>query len=379
MSVTISKIEPILVSQTLDEPFYFSQWEYQKRTICLVKITTNTGLVGWGEGYGPFGVVKAAIEFFQPFILGMNALEHETVWQEMYRRSLDFARKGTFMAGLSAIDIALWDIKGNYFELPICSLLGGQKSKFIKPYATGLYFTHGGDLMQKLIDEAKIYKNQGFQALKMKVGLGIKQDVEHVKAVRKAIGENMELMIDSNHAYSLKEALELARKVEDQNIAFFEEPVSPEFYHQYAEMRLRISIPIAGGECEYLRHGFKTLLDSKSVDIIQPDIAAAGGITELKKIADMAETYGVEVIPHSWGTGIAIHAAMHLIGNLNANPGRMNNAIPMMELDRTENALRDVLIKPLIIPDKNGLLQVPTKPGLGIEVDEIALEKYIIH
>ena len=93
----------------------------------------------------------------------MNALEHETVWQEMYRRSLDFARKGTFMAGLSAIDIALWDIKGKYFGLPICSLLGGQKSKFIKPYATGLYFTHGGDLMQKLIDEAKIYKTQGFQ------------------------------------------------------------------------------------------------------------------------------------------------------------------------------------------------------------------------
>ena len=95
----------------------------------------------------------------------MNALEQETVWQVMYRRSLDFARRGTFMSGLSAIDIALWDIKGKYFGLPICSLLGGQKTKFIKPYATGLYFTHGGDLKQKLTKEAKIYKNQGFQGL----------------------------------------------------------------------------------------------------------------------------------------------------------------------------------------------------------------------
>ena len=127
-------------------------------------------------------------------------------------------------------------------------------------------------MKQKLVDEAIVYKNQGFRALKMKVGMTIEKDVEHVQAVRKAIGNDMELMIDSNHAYSLKEAVELARRVEDQNIGFFEEPISPEFYGQYSELRLRTSIPIAGGECEYLRHGFKTLLENKSVDIIQVQI-----------------------------------------------------------------------------------------------------------
>ena len=116
----------------------------------------------------------------------MNALEHENVWQVMYRRSLDFARRGVFLAGLSAIDIALWDIKGKYFGLPIVALLGGQKFPHIKPYATGLYFTHGGnaaDLKQKLVDEAMLYKRQGFKALKMKVGLSLAQDVEHVQGV----------------------------------------------------------------------------------------------------------------------------------------------------------------------------------------------------
>ena len=191
----------------------------------------------------------------------------------MYRRSLDFARSGTFLAGLSAIDIALWDIKGKHLGLPIHTLLGGQKHAKILPYATGLYFTRTVNLTSKLIDEALTYAKQGFRAIKMKVGLGVEQDLEHVQAIRKAIGPDIKLMIDSNHAFSYKEALDLARKLEDQNIAFFEEPVSPEYYEQYAQLRQQTSIPIAGGECEYLRFGFRRLLEQKSVDIIQVSIS----------------------------------------------------------------------------------------------------------
>ena len=140
----------------------------------------------------------------------MNALEHEVIWQEMYRRSLDFARSGTFLAGLSAIDIALWDIKGKHFGLPIHTLLGGKKSHKIMPYATGLYYTRTSDLKSKLVNEAEVYAKQGFKAIKMKVGLGVEQDVEYVKAVRDAIGPEIKLMVDSNHAFSLKEALEVS-------------------------------------------------------------------------------------------------------------------------------------------------------------------------
>lgn len=371
----ITKIEPFVVSQQLEEPFHFSQWEYQSRTICLVKITTEDGTYGWGEGYGPANLVKAGIAFFAPFIMELNALDHEIAWQQMYLRSLDFARRGVLLAALSAIDIALWDIKGKHFNLPVSTLLGGRKNEYIKPYATGLYFSNGGDLKEKLVNEAISYKEQGFQGIKMKVGLGIAKDAEYVAAIRKAIGEEVELMIDSNHAYSLREAKQLCNRLNGLNISWFEEPVSPEHYSDYKQLRDTTHIPISGGECEYLRYGFLQLFQNLSVDIAQPDICAAGGITEVKKIAAMANTFGIEIVPHTWGTGVALHAAMHLISNLDIVPGRMHQSLPWMELDRTENALRDVLTEPLIVPEK-GLLQVPDKPGLGVDVNEEVLKEY---
>ena len=371
----ILKIEPVVVNQQLKKPFHFSQWEYQTRTICLVKITTEDGIFGWGEGYGPAGMVKAGIEFFTPFIIGMDALDHEVVWQHMYLRSLDYARRGVFLSALSAIDVALWDIKGKYMGRPVYQLLGGKKNEEIKPYATGLYFSQNRNLKSDLVEEALKYKEEGYLGIKMKVGLGIEKDTEYVTAIRKAIGDEVDLMIDSNHAYSMKEAIQLCVSLKDLNIAWFEEPVSPELYENYSQLRDKTDIPIAGGECEYLRHGFLQLFQHRSVDIAQPDICAAGGITEVKKIAAMANTFGIEVIPHSWGTGIALHAAMHLIANLDPNPGRMYQPAPWMELDRTENDLRDVLTGPPIVPE-NGMLGIPDMPGLGVEINEKALAKF---
>jgi D-galactarolactone cycloisomerase len=322
-------------------------------------------------------LVKAGIDFFTPFIMDLNALDHEIVWQQMYLRSLDYARRGVLLAALSAIDIALWDIKGKHFGLPVSALLGGRKTEDIKPYATGLYFSNGGDLKEKLVNEAISYKEQGFYGIKMKVGLGIARDAEYVTAIRKAIGEEVELMIDSNHAYSLKEAVQLCDKLEGLNISWFEEPVSPEHYTCYKQLREKTKIPIAAGECEYLRYGFLQLFQNQSVDIAQPDVCAAGGITEVKKIATLANTFGVELIPHSWGTGVALHAAMHLISNFDIVPGRMHQQLPWMELDRTENALRDVLTEPLIVPE-NGMLKVLDKPGLGVDINQEALTKFRI-
>lgn len=373
----IKSIEPIVVSQELNEAFHFSQWEYKSRTICLVKVTTENGTVGWGEGYGPAYLVKAAIEFFTPHITGKDALQHEVVWQEMYLRSLDYARKGVMLAGLSAIDISLWDIKGKHFGMPVSSLLGGRKSEYVQPYATGLYFSNGGDCLDRLVDEALEYKARGFKGIKMKVGLGIKRDVEFVSAIRKAIGDDVELMIDSNHAYSLNESIQLSNKLEHLNIYWFEEPLSPEHYDNYRQLRERTKIPISAGECEYLRYGFMQLFQSQSVEIAQPDIAAAGGLTEVKKIGTMANTFGVDLIPHTWGTGIAIHAAMHLLSNLDLVPGRMYKPLPWIELDQTENDLRDKLTRPLTSME-DGLIKVPDSPGLGIEVNEELIDEYRI-
>jgi D-galactarolactone cycloisomerase len=373
----IAKIEPFIVSQNLGQSFYFSQWEYCRRTICIVKITSDDGTYGWGEGYGPATMVKAGIDFFSKLIIGSDILNSEVIWQKMYLNSLDYARKGIMLSAISAIDIALWDIKGKLLNLPVSVLLGGKRREEILPYATGLYFTNGHHLTEKLVDEALKYKELGFKAIKMKVGLGVKEDTQNVIKVREAIGEDIALMIDSNHAFSLKEASQLASNLESLKIGWFEEPLSPELYDAHYELRKRTSIPIAGGECEYLRFGFLQLFEKKCVDIAQPDICAAGGLTEVRKIVSMAETFGVEVIPHTWGTGIALAAALHLISNLNFQPGRMSEPEPMVEFDRTENKLRDKLVQPefTIV---NGKLKVPDKPGLGVDVDINLLEEYML-
>ncbi len=373
----ISTIEPFVVSHKLNEMFYFSQWQYDTRTICLVKITCDDGTFGWGEGYGPAGVIKAGIEFLRELLIGRNPLETESIWQMMYLRSLDYARRGILLSALSAIDVALWDLKGKILGQPVSVLLGGRRRKSVRTYATGMYFTETESLPEKLSKEALGYKKQGFDAMKMKVGLNIEKDIENVKAVRQAIGPDVDLMIDSNHAYSLAEAIKLARAVEPYQISWFEEPVSPEYYSSYSQLRKVTSIPIAGGECEYLRFGFLNLFQQQCVDIAQPDICAAGGLTEVKRIADMAYTFGVDLVPHTWGTSIALSAALHFIANLDMVGGRLNAAEALMELDRTENPLRDELVQPTFSPE-NGHLQVPDEPGLGVNVDEKALKKYLL-
>lgn len=373
----IEKVEPFILNYELDNSFYFSQWEYKKRIICLVKVTADNGIYGWGEGYGPANIIKAGIEFFTPFLLNQDPQHHERLWRTMFLRSFDFARRGVFLSALSAIDVALWDLKGKLWNQPVSVLLGGRKRETVKAYATGMYFSNGADLAVKLAEEAASYKKEGFNAMKMKVGLGVKEDIKNIKAVREAIGPDVDLMIDANHAYSLKEAIQLALAVEQYNISWFEEPVSPENYDCYAELRTKTTIPIAGGECEHLCAGFLNLFQKRCVDIAQPDICAAGGLTEVKKIACLAELFGVEIVLHTWGSGIGIAAALQLLSNLDVTPGRLHEPELLLELDRTTNPLRDVLFIPHFNIEKD-IIRVPNSPGLGVDINEELFKRYLI-
>jgi len=371
----IERVETYIVEQQLEKPFYFSQWEYASRSVCLVKIVTKDGTYGWGEGYGPAGVVAAGIDFLAPLVIGEDPLHVETIWQKMHGRSFDFARSGVLVASLSAIDIALWDLRGKLIEQPVSILLGGRRRDKVKVYATGMYFTRDMNHPYDLATEAKMYVGQGFQAIKMKIGLGLKEDLQAVEAVRGAIGPNIELMVDSNHAYSRSEARALARLIEPLDITFFEEPLSPDDYRGYRELRHATDIPIAAGECEYLCTGFRELVENQCVDIAQPDICAAGGLTETKKIVALANTFGVNVIPHCWGTGIAFAAGLHLTSTLDFVPGRMREPEPVLEMDRTENPLRDVLTVPMF-QAIDGMVDVPDIPGLGVDVNQQLLKEF---
>ena len=369
METKITKVETYIVKDKLSQSFYFSQWKYSERCICLVKITDTNGQYGWGEGYGPASVLEAGIKLLKPLLIGENPLQNEVIWNKMHRKTLDYARKGVLIASISAIDIAVMDLKGKNLGLSVANLLGGYLRKKVQPYATGMYFSDLKNPSKNYQKEAEKYINMGFKAIKMKVGLGVKQDFQNVKLMREIIGDDIMLMIDSNHAYSYNEALSLAKKIEQFDISWFEEPLSPEYYEQYAELRKNTIIPIAGGECEYLRFGFLQLLKNKSLDILQPDICSCGGITEAKRIAALASSYGVPIVPHTWGSGIGIHVALQFIANLEPIPGRLVESPFLLEYDQTENRIRDYLTIPKI-EIKDGEIKIPNNPGLGVDVDE---------
>ena len=370
----ISTIIPYVLNEDLEKEFFFSQWEYSNRKICIVKIICDNGIVGWGEAYGPAPVVKESINYIKQNIIGMNPLESDVIWSTLFRRVHDYGRSGVFVSAISAIDIALWDIKGKYHKLPVSTLLGGSYREKIRPYATGLYFSDSKTLTDDLCNEALEYVNEGFKSIKMKVGLNLKDDIANVKAVRNAIGPDIELMIDSNHAYSYDEALKLSKKLEDQDIKWFEEPLSPEFYDQYSDFKSKSLIPVAAGECEYLRYGFQKLLDKNCVDFLQMDICSCGGLTEAKRISALSSTKGVKVIPHTWGSGIAFYTAVNFISNLEPMPGRLYMEDAYIEYDRTENKIRENIIIDKIIM-KDGYISVNDKPGLGVDVDETYLNE----
>jgi len=373
----IQRIEPFVVRHELREAFAFSQWEYRTREICLVRVTAEDGTYGWGEGYGPAQVVRAGIEFLAPLVVGRDPLAHELLWQALFRRSYDYARQGVLTAALSAVDVALWDLRGKRLGQPVSVLLGGRRRETVRAYATGMYFRDVPDLPAALAEEAAGYKAQGFDAVKMKVGLGLEPDEANIRAVRAALGPGVGLMIDANHAFSRREAAALARRVEPLDIGWFEEPLCPDDQDGYRELRAATPIPIAAGECEALRAGFLRLFRGHCVDIAQPDICAAGGLTEVKRIMDLAQSFGVPVCPHCWGTGIAVSAALHLLSTWEAVPGRRDPQEPWLELDRTENPLRDELVQPTIRPEQ-GRVPVPTAPGLGVDVDQVLLDQYLV-
>ncbi|MBR1196978.1 mandelate racemase/muconate lactonizing enzyme family protein [Bradyrhizobium sp. AUGA SZCCT0158] len=374
----ITDIRTHILQATLSQPFAYSRAWYDTRTAMLVEIETDGGLIGWGECYGPAAINSAVVKSVAPWLIGEDPLRTDFLWQTVYARLRDHGQKGVVIEGLSGIDIALWDIKGKHFGVPAHQLLGGRVRSEVQAYATGLYRRKSGDPQRYLAEEAAGYVAEGFKAVKLKVGFGVEEDAAVTRAVREAIGPGIALMVDANHAYDATAAIRLGRMIEPHDIGWFEEPVPPEDLAAYREVRSALSIPIAGGECEFTRFGFRDVLVSRAMDIIQPDTCAAGGLSECKKIADMAEAFGIRYNPHVWGTGIAIAASLQLLAVL---PTHTRSSLaplqPMLEFDRTEHPIRQAILK-RPIEHERGIVRVPDGPGLGVEVDREALARFAV-
>jgi D-galactarolactone cycloisomerase len=356
--------------------FAYSQAWYRARSAMLVEIETDDGRVGWGEAYGPAGPARAVVdELYAPRLIGRDPLESTVIWEELYALMRDHGRTGLPVAALSAVDIALWDLRGRAVGQPVARLLGGAFRTRLRAYATGLYRRDVPDQAAALAEEARGYAAEGFGAVKLKVGFGVEEDLRNVRAVREAIGPAVGLMVDANHAYDAMTAIRLGRLIEPFDIGWFEEPVVPESPDGYRDVRQALRIPIAGGEAEYTRFGFRELVARRCVDILQPDICGCGGFTEAMRIAALASAWGITVYPHVWGSAVGLAASLHLAAALPPNPAALVPGELWFELDRTENPFRESLAaEPL--KREGGVVQVPDGPGLGLEVDRAVLDRY---
>jgi D-galactarolactone cycloisomerase len=379
----IIDIETFRLETPLERPFAWSQYWTEKRTVGIVKITTDEGIVGWGEGCEGSSehVVK---DILKPLLIGQDPINRIGIWEKMFH-SLYNRNEVVGFGGsaISAIDIALWDIAGKYLNVPIHTLLGGKVRDEIAVYATGLYYTKEEfSNIEILLSEAKSYVDAGFLGMKTKIGrLPIEKDVARVKALRDEIGYDLRLMVDANQSYNAASAIRIAHKMESLDIMWFEEPVNAQDLEGYLQVKAGISMAISGGENLRTRYEFEKFLSNRAYDIAQPDVVNVGGITEMRNIAMTANSMGIQVNPHVWGSPIMIAASLHLTSTFpNCPPSGDPQPFtqqPVMEYDRTPSLIREG-ISNTEFTMKNGYLTVPSGPGLGVNIDEKALRKLSI-
>ena len=374
-STRIADVKAHVLEAKISQPFSWSFNRTDMRATCLVEIVAEDGTTGWGECFGPARLNAAIVSAYRPYLVGQDALAIEQHWQTLYNQFRDQGQKGLAITALSGVDIALWDLKGKHFEAPVHVLMGGPLRREVAAYATGTYRTDTGDPMQYILDEVRGYVKEGFGAVKLKIGFGAEKDIPLIRAVREAIGPRVGLMLDANHGYDAIEAIAVGRAVADCNIGWLEEPVVPDDLDSYVEVRRGQPIPVAGGECAFTRWGFREILARRAHDILQPDTCAAGGLSECKKIADMATAFGVRYVPHVWGTGVGLAAALQLLAVLPHTPPRHTPVEPLLEFDRSEHPFRQAVMT-AEIEHMRGIVRVPEGPGLGIEIDRAALDRF---
>ena len=371
----IAAIETFDLTCPLECPFGWSQGWLDQRSTMLVKVITDDGLVGWGEG----AAASLIDGLLAPLLIGQDPMDRAGLWERMFH-ALYNGNNAVGLAGsaLSALDIALWDLAGKVTGLPVCALLGGKVRDKVAVYATGLYYTEG-EFPDRLLDEARGYVAAGFKGMKTKVGgLSIAEDVARVRALRDAIGPDIHLMVDANEAYNATTAIRIGQKLADLDLVWFEEPVNAQDLDAYLEVKAALPMAIAGGENLRTRYEFKPYLTRRAYDIVQPDIMHCGGITEMQRICAMANACGIQVNPHVWGSPVMIAATLHLAATLPPCPPAHNTQPymqePVMEFDRTPSAIRQELCA-VPFDQENSFVRVPTEPGLGIEVDEEVVER----
>jgi L-rhamnonate dehydratase len=342
----------------------------------LVRVHTDEGLTGLGEVDASPEVIRAAIQApashalcsgLRELLIGQDPLQVRRLWDRMYRGSIFFGRRGPAVMAMSGIDIALWDIVGQATGRPVYDALGGKYHEKVRAYASTL-MPH---TPKEAAAEATRWAEAGFTAIKFGWGgFGTASDggISLVRAIREAVGEKIDILVDVGFNWEPSAALEYARRLEEYRPFWIEEPFWPDDKQAYARLADAIDTRVAAGEEETTRWAFRELIDHGHVDVVQPDVSRAGGFTEVQRIAEIAADSGRPCVPHAWSTGILKAATLH-----------MNAAIPnalLMEFCVWESPLNNELTECPLWIDKNGDVEVPCVPGLGVQLRQNIVDRY---
>ncbi|QLG63459.1 mandelate racemase/muconate lactonizing enzyme family protein [Halorarum salinum] len=375
----IEDVEAVPIRRELDGRFANAQKWIGSREYCLVRVTAADGTVGWGECWGPVAGNREVIEeYVAPWLRG-----REVEGVEQVHDDLRFALRSSYhsylpVSALSGVDIALWDLYGKRLGVPAAELLGGRRREAVPAYATGHFWPDVDSfeaVRESVVEEAVGHVEAGFGALKNKIGMtrhpefpyGWEEDVELVRAIREAVGDDVLLATDANHAYDRATAERVGHALADFDVHFFEEPIEPRRLDGYVDLNAAIEVPVAGGECWAFEGGFEEVVRRGGVAYAQPDVTSAGGLTATRRIAALAAAHNVQCLPHVFGSAVALAASLQALA---AIPGD-----PMLEFDRTPNPIRDELAVDPVELDGTSV-PIPDRPGIGVEIDPDVLAEF---
>lgn len=362
----IVSVRAVAVNLPLRRPVAFSTRRLTSREFVLVRIETADGIEGVGYTYGGRLIATAVEANLASRLLGQPAGAIEALWRSMYQETLLLGRRGAVVRAISAVDIALWDILGKRASLPLYRLLGGERSR-VPAYFSGGYHRKG-EMIDDIAAEAGRAVAAGYDAMKIKVGLApLRQDLDRIRVVREVLGPDRRLALDANNAWpTAADALPVIRAMEAYSPWWIEEPLSPDDVAGHARLVADLLTPVATGEIEATRWGFLALIEAKAADILQPDACVVGGVTEWIKVAHLAAAHGIALAPH-WNADIHAHLAA-------ATPNC--SVVEYFDVEEDVYNFDLVLAEHLTVTD--GWITVPDRPGVGLVLDEAAVDRYRI-
>ncbi|MBI3683127.1 MAG: mandelate racemase/muconate lactonizing enzyme family protein [Acidobacteria bacterium] len=367
--IRIREVRVHQLSGQLQQRFGWSLNWTTERQATLVEVLTDAGITGWGDGgYGGELLVRNP-----HLIIGRSPFEVEAIWEELRQPGGKQERSTSPTHG--GLDIALWDIIGQALDMPVRRLLGKQYRDRIMPYSTALYRKDWTDLAAGLAAEAAEWKTRGYRAIKMKIGYGPELDIEIVRAVRQAIGDQTGLAVDSNCAYDACTAAALGKQLEPFRLLWWEEPLLANDYAGYRRLRQAFSIPLASGETMSTDDLIRHYVQPRLVDILQPDIEHVG-FTGGRRLTHLTWLNHMRLIPHNWGTAVRTVAELHWAATIPPITDGLYAPPVMFEFDRTENSFRDAVVEEKVDIEADGLMTAPTRPGLGVRVVPEAVERF---